>query len=74
MQKIAVVAIKTNKDQRKITLIAGNKQRIENFFINAKKPIIIAINAINKKIRAINQPENIQPIAPITNITNYQDL
>ncbi|WP_338960988.1 MULTISPECIES: hypothetical protein [unclassified Spiroplasma] len=74
LQKIAVVAIKTNKDQRKITLIAGNKQRIENFFINAKKPIIIAINAINKKIRAINQPENIQPIAPITNITNYQDL
>lgn len=74
LQKIAVVAIKNNKKQWKITLIAGNKQRIENFFINAKKPIIITINAINKKIKAINQPESIQPIAPITSITNYQEL
>lgn len=74
LQKIAVVAIKNDGKQWKITLIAGNKQRIENFFINAKKPIIIAIIAINKKIRAINEPESIQPIAPITNVTNYQEL
>lgn len=74
LQKIAVFAIKNSKKEWKITLISGNKQRIENFFINAKKPTIIAINAINKKIRAINQPESIQPIAPITNINNYQDL
>lgn len=74
LQKIAVIAITNNKKHWKIKLIAGNKQRIENFFINHKKPLINAINAINKKIKAINQPQNIQPIAPKTNITNYQDL
>ncbi|WP_425381078.1 hypothetical protein [Spiroplasma endosymbiont of Polydrusus pterygomalis] len=74
LQKIAVIAIKNDRKQWKITLIAGNKQRIENFFINVKKPIIIAINAINKKIKAINEPESIQPIASITNVTNYQEL
>lgn len=75
LQKIAVIAInKNSKKQWKITFIAGSKQSIEQFFIKIKKPIIAAINGINKKIRAINQPETIIPIPPITNITNYQDL
>lgn len=74
LQHIAVTNIILKQKHYVVTVMSGYCENIEKWFIEEKKPIIIGINVLNKKIKLINQPDIIKPITFTSNIKNYQDL
>lgn len=74
LEHIAVTNIILKQKHYVITVMSGYCENIDKWFIEEKKPIIIGINVLNKKIKLINQPDIIKPITFTSNIKNYQDL
>jgi len=73
LEQLAITNLKRVKKAWQITGMAG-KAEIAFTFNEKKKPIINAINILNKKIKLINQPEVIKPLPLFSNIESYQDL